>query len=352
MRKSRIGGYGISPSEPVRVVAELGVCHRGDLDIAKNLVDHSVSAMADFIKFELYELDRALSEPYRKKYSFKFNTLNDGEKEDNLFDLFEKSFLSYSKAKQLIKHINKSKVPFFATVTSIDGTKFLMDEGACAVKLSSGEIDHIPLIHYCGENKIPVFIDTAKTYLWEIIRAVEEYEISGGVDVIVMQNPVGYPCKPNMIDLKRIDCLAKALSIPQGFTCHSIGRNAVLAAIGMGAKVIEKPISPNKNLPYVEYAFSENAEDFSSFVKDIKEADLYSGESRRIWNTKEIEENRLNRHGLVASNDLKKGHILSESDIDIARPGFGLRPENKKNIIGKRILKALKKGEIIDWSVF
>ena len=110
-----------------------------------------------------------------------------------------------------------------------------------------------------------------------------------------------------------------------------------------GGKVIEKPISLNKNLPYVEYAFSENAEDFSSFVKDIKEADLYSGESRRIWNTKEIEENRLNRHGLVASNDLKKGHILSESDIDIARPGFGLRPENKKYNWEKNI-KILKKG--------
>ena len=127
MRSVNLGGYKINSSEPVRVVAELGICHRGDLDIAKKLVDQSVLANTDFIKFELYELDRAISEPYRKNYSFKFSTLKNGEFEENLFDLYAKSYLSYSKAKKLIKHINKSKTPFFATVTSIDGTKFLME---------------------------------------------------------------------------------------------------------------------------------------------------------------------------------------------------------------------------------
>ena len=111
MRSVNLGGYKINSSEPVRVVAELGICHRGDLDIAK-ILGLIILANTDFIKFELYELDRAISEPYRKNYSFKFSTLKNGEVEENLFDLYEKSYLSYNKAKKLIKHIHKSKIPF------------------------------------------------------------------------------------------------------------------------------------------------------------------------------------------------------------------------------------------------
>ncbi|WP_420547775.1 N-acetylneuraminate synthase family protein [Curvivirga sp.] len=349
MREVKIGGYTIGKGHPVRVVAELGICHRGDVELALDMAAAATEAGADFVKFEMYELENVITEPYRKDNTISFGTLKDGEVTENLYQAYVDGFISYKDAAKIMNFVGSKNVPYFATVTSIDGAKFLMDNGACGVKLSSGEIDHIPLIRYCGENKIPAFIDSAKTYMWEVIRAVEEYELAGGKDVIVMQNPAGYPAPADLIDLDRISRLEAALDIPQGYTDHSPGRNSIMAAIGKGALVIEKPISPDKTRPYVEYAFSENLEDLADFIHEVREIDIARGEGRRLWSLEDMAANRLNRHGVVVAANLSAGHVLQEADLKVARPGYGIRAEYVSDLVGKVLRKDMSVGEALDW---
>ena len=350
MKIITIGGIEIGANTPVRVIGELGICHRGDINLAKQLATACSEAGADFIKFEVYQLDTALTEPYRKDSTITFGTAQDGVIEQNLYDAFQSGYLSFEAASELIGHIKRLKKPFFATASSQQEVDFLIEQGACAVKLSSGEIDHIPLIHHVARKKVPMFIDCATTYLWEVIRAVEEYELEGGQQVVVMVNPAGYPAPPEMVDLDRIPALQAALGIPIGYTCHTPGRNAIMAAIGKGARVVEKPVSPDKTKPYIEYVFSENMEDFKSFVEDVDFISRAKGERRRLWNRTDMETNRLNRHGLVAARNLPAGTVLSTSDIEIARPGYGIRPDYIQEIYGFKLHRDLRKGETIEWS--
>ena len=347
-----IAGVEIGPNSPVRVIGELGICHRGDIDLAKRLATACSDAGADFIKFEIYQLETALTEPYRDESFITFGTACNGVIEQNLFEAFKSGFLSFDAASELIEHLHKLGNPFFATAASIQEVDFLVERGACAIKLSSGEIDHLPLIHHVAHKEMPMFIDSATTYMWEVVRAVEEYELEGGERAVVMVNPAGYPAPPETTDLNRIPSLQACLDIPIGYTCHTPGRNALMAAIGKGAQIVEKPISPDNTLPYVEYVFSENIEDFKSLVQDIDYISRSRGSARRLWGRDEMRKNRLNRHGIVASRKLAVGMKLSGKDIEIARPGYGIRPEHIHAVRGFEIKKSLQKGETINWSDF
>lgn len=349
MSEAVIGGVRLGGEQPVAVIAELGICHRGDLALAKELATAGAEAGADFIKFEIYQLDTALTKPYREQTTFTYSDLAGKEYTVNLFEAFESGFLSYADADELIEHIKGLGKPFFATTTSIAEAEFMISRGACAVKLSSGEVDHIPLIRYCAEQDIAVFLDLAKSNLWEVARACEEYQGGGGSNIVIMHNPVGYPAAPDFIDLRRIRALDAALDAPVGYTCHSPGTSVIAAAIGMGAVVVEKPICPDKTLPYIEYAFAEDMDDYRAFVEMVRFLGRALGDPHRIWSDEVLKQNLVNRHGAVATRDLPAGHVLGADDIAIARPGLGVRPEHAAQLPGRTLKRALREGEVVRW---
>jgi sialic acid synthase SpsE len=344
-----IGGLEIGQQQPTRVIGELGICHRGDIELAKEMSTYLAESGVDYIKYEIYQLDTVLTKPYRDKYEMEFGTVNDGMIKQNLFELIESGFLSYEEAEELNNHIKKLGVPFLATCTSIEEVDFMMSQGASSVKLSSGEVDNIPLVRYVGEKNIPVFMDIAKTYIWEVVRACEEYKSAGGENIVVMVNPPGYPTVPEKVDLKRIPAISSLLDVPVGYTCHTRGRNMILAAVGMGAAVIEKPVAPDNTLPYVEYAFAENMKEYKEFVQDVRDVDAAKGSPSRVWPEEEIKANLVNRHGLTANGDLKKGHQLRSEDIKVARPGFGIKSEYFNTAVGRELKRDLVDGEVIKW---
>jgi len=346
-----IGGIQIGQQCETRVIGELGICHRGDLEIAKSLATGCANAGVDFIKFEIYQLETALSEFYRGKFDFDFSSA-DGPKSMELFEAYKSGYLDYEKALKLIAHIKNLGIPFFATVLSIEEADFMVSNGAAAVKLSSGEIGHIPLIEHLAKNGVPVFIDAATTYIWEVVRAAETYLLNGGKNLVVMHNPAGYPAPTEYVDYNRMEILQSAIGMPVGYTCHTPGRNAVMAAIGAGATIVEKPVSPDNQLPFIEYVFSENISDMKSFVGDVRFASAARGNGRRLWSKEQMNEHRLHRHGLVANRDIKKGDIVHDLDIKIARPGFGLAPEFLGQIIGMEFKRDVSLGEAVTWDLF
>lgn len=349
MNECTIGSVGIGSKYPVRVIAELGVCHRGDLTLAKEMVHCASEADADFIKFEVYQLDYGLTKPYRETSTLTFGTVNHGMIEEKLFKTFTDGYLSFDMAAELIAEIKKTGKPFFATTISTEEIDFLIDQGACAIKLSSGEIDHYPLIRYAAKRGIPVFMDTAKTFMWEIVRAFEEFKVAGGEDAVIMVNPPGYPTDPETTDLRRIQALRDFLVTPVGLSCHTPGRDAIIAAIGMGADIIEKPMAPDKTQPYIEYVFSENMADYKDFVRNVREVDAMRGRVVRTWKNEETAQHLLHRHGLVTTRSLPKGHRIEEKDVAIARPGYGIRPEFYDKVLGRVLARDLVEGEVIRW---
>ncbi len=349
MKKCRIGGLDLGPDFPVRIVAELGICHRGDVELAKRMVQVATQADADYIKFEIYQLDTALSKPYRNDTEFSFGTASHGMVTQNLFEAFREGHLSFDQAAELIAEIKKTGKPFFATACSKEEVDFLHRQGACAIKLSSGEIDHYPLIAHVASLGLPAFMDTAQTQLWEIVRAAEEFYSAGGENLVIMVNPPGYPSPPETTDLRRINALTAALDSPVGFSCHTPGRLMIAAAIGAGACVVEKPMAPDKTQPYVEYVFSEDMADYAEFVDEVRFVSTARGEAARTWSPDTIQGQLVNRHGLVAGRDLKAGHVLTPGDLVLARPGFGIRPEHWRLAVGRSLKNDLEQGRAITW---
>lgn len=344
-----IGNVPIGPDEPVRIIAELGICHRGDVSIAKEMIRYAAEAEVDFIKFEIYQLDTVLTKPYREHTTITYETAKDGVISQNLFQAFKGGYLSFDQAREVIAEIRKTGIPFFATACSKQEIDFLREEHACAVKLSSGEVDNYPLIRYVADLRFPVFIDTAKTYLWEIVRSAEEFRLYGGKDIVLMVNPPGYPAPAETVDLKRIHALQTFLEVPVGFSCHTPGRDVIMTAIGMGACIIEKPMAPDNTLPYIEYVFSENMKDYKDFTNSVRNIGKTRGKVSRIWPRDVMKEQLLNRHGLVAKRSIPKGHRLTEADVDIARPGYGIRPEHFGIVINRTLKRDLDEGEVISW---
>jgi len=345
----QIGTLGIGDDFPVRVVAELGICHRGNLELAKEMVHWVRKSGADFVKFEAYQLDSALSKPYRAEAEIRYSTALDGEINANLFEAFKGGHLTFEELEELIAEIKSLGMPFLATACSIEEADFLISQGACAVKLSSGEIDHYPLIHHIAKQDVPLFIDTAKTYFWEIVRAYEEYLGHNGSVVVPMVNPPGYPAPSETADLRRIRALGDLFRSPIGYSCHSPGRLAVMAAIGLGARVVEKPLCPDKTQAHIEYVFSENMHEYGDFVCDVRDIDSMLGRVYRGWSTEEMKGQLLNRHGVVAKTALSKGTRLTKHNLAIARPGLGVRPEHLESLAGRTLNRSVQEGEAIGW---
>jgi len=339
----RIGTRAIGAGAPCFLVAEIGINHNGDMDLAKRMIDAAARAGADSVKFQNYRTEDFISDR-----SLKHEYISQGRPVvEPQYDLFKRCELKPAALLELKKYSDDRGVLFHSTPTSEDGIRDLVEIGVAILKNGSDYLTHLPLIRAMGRTGLPTVLSTGMAASEEISEAVQAFRETGNDRLVLLHCTSSYPTPPAETNLRRIPALAETYRCPAGFSDHTEGIEAAIGAVALGACWIEKHFTLDKNLPGPDHRFSADPAEFEALVKGIRRMEQTLGDSR-LGPTPSEAQGRLNyRLSCVAVRPLPAGHTLTEGDLAFRRPGTGLPPAQAPSLIGRRLKRALQTGAVI-----
>jgi N,N'-diacetyllegionaminate synthase len=332
------------------IIAEAGVNHNGDMNIAKRLVDEAVNAGVDYIKFQSFKAEKLVS-PSAKKANYQIVNINDGD--DSQFTMLKKLELSDNQHLELISYCNLKGINFFSTAFDVDGVNFLNQLDLPIFKIPSGEITNLPYLKavaLCGK---PTIMSTGMCNEDEIAEAISillKYGLKKD-QITILHCNTEYPTPMEDVNLMAMVTLREKFGVNVGYSDHTHGIEVPIAAVALGATIIEKHFTLNKNLPGPDHVASLEPQELTTMVKSIRNIELaISGNGIKLPSKSEVKNIAIARKSLHISSDLYSGHILTEFDLISLRPGDGISPMKWEEIIGKRLTVNKRKNEILNWS--
>ena len=350
----QLGNRCIGDGHPVFIVFEAGPTHDG-LASAKQLVRCAARAGADAVKFQILDPGRLVPD---RNQMFSYEILLDkktGKREtktEPLYDILVRRYLTLDQWREVKRCCDELGILFFSTVTFKEEVDFLMEIGSPTIKICSGDINHFPLIRYCAQTGAVIQLDTGNATIGEVERAFDEVLAAGNRNVIIHNCPSGYPARLESINLRMIPTLKQMFGCPAAFSDHTPGWQMDIAAVALGANMVEKTITLDRTAPSVEHLFSIEPDEMNAFVTDIRNLETALGSSRRQLGPEERARGIGGRRSIVLKQDVKKNQSIDDSVIDYARPGTGIAPEMADVITKKRFTKDLRAGRLLDWGDF
>jgi N,N'-diacetyllegionaminate synthase len=341
MKSVKIGNRTVGDGEAVFVIAEAGVNHNGSLEMAKNLVDAAKDAGADAVKFQAYKTERLVTKEAQKaEYQKKVG------KSNSQYGLLKKLELGESEIRELFQYSQKKGIIFMASAFDVESVELLDQIGVSAFKVASGEITNFPLLECIAEKRKPVIISTGMSSLGEIEAAVNVFTSKGCQDIILLHCVTSYPAKFENLDLKRIAFLRQHFDFQIGFSDHTIGTVIPVAAVSLGAVLIEKHLTLDKCLDGPDHSASLEPSEFKQMVNDIRvtEKALVETTERSV---EEEEIKKLVRKSIVAKVFITKGTMISEGLLDFKRPGTGISPQFLHKVVGKQAKSDIAADELV-----
>lgn len=345
MNNARVGDRLIGDGNEPFFVAELGICHGGDVNVALELVEYAAESGAHCVKTEMFDHRTLVADPSAvARYQI------DGVLvEEPLIEHMARFELSREEHFRIRSRCSELGVPFMATAHDIKTVDYLRDIGAECVKLASPDIVHIPLLRHVAQSGMAVFLDTGAALQHEVDRAVREIKQSGGDNIVVNHNPDGHPAKPEGHNLRTINRLKEVLEVPVGLADHYVGYEMIYAAVACGANTVEKPVSMDRFVPEPERSWSVSAEDLGNVVDNVRKMYLSLGKANRELSRQQEFYRNGNRSGCVAAYDLPAGTKLTLQSVDFARPRKGIPVENWDLVEGRPLRVDKRKMEFINW---
>ncbi len=332
------------------IIAEAGVNHNGDIDTALRLVDMAKKAGADAIKFQTFKSERlvAFSTPKAK-----YQKANTGSNESQL-EMLKRLELTNDNFKRLFSYCRKKGIFFMSTPFDEKSADMLDRLGMNIFKIPSGEITNKPLIQHIATKNKPVILSTGMSYLNEVEKAVRWiYDIwnkSGFNQQLTLLHCVSnYPAHAEDVNLYAMNTLKTAFDLSVGYSDHTLGIEIPIAAVAIGAKVIEKHFTLDRNMKGPDHKASLEPDELKAMVKAIRNVEKAMGDGIKRPTEKEDETRIIARRSLVAKRDIKKGDVIRSGDIIIKRPGSGILPEFKDIIKGMKAGKNIKADSVIKW---
>lgn len=352
---SRIGNRVIGDGQPAYIVLEAGPTHTG-IESAKHLALIAKEAGADAVKFQLLYADRLMAD---KTVLFSYKCLEkdkDGTQrfvdvEEPLYEILKRRELKPAEWKELKRYCDEIGITTFSTATYKDEVDFLVDELQVeSIKVNSSDVNELEFIRYCAGKGVNIQLDTGNADLWEIERAVIACEESGCDNIIIHHCPSGYPARLESINLRMIPTLIRLFpSLAIAFSDHSPGWEMDIAAVALGAAMIEKTITLDRTTRSCEHSFSLESEDAKRFVKSIRELEVALGSPRRVIPSHIRDKRKIGRRSPYALRDMSIGELIGDRDFEFKRPGFGITCEEFNFFMGKKLMKNIKKGEALTY---
>lgn len=339
----KIQGKNIGVNEPVFVIAEAGVNHNGNVILAKKLIDAAASAGADAVKFQTFIAEEVVSINAPKAEYQKLTT----DTSESQFDMIKKLELSQEDHQILIEYAGHKNLTFISTPFDEKSVDLLMRLGVPLIKIGSGEITNYPFLKYIAKKDIPIILSTGMSTLEEVAEAVSVIESAGCEDLILLHCTSNYPARIDDCNLLVMKTMEEAFKLPVGYSDHTPGIAIPIAAAALGACVIEKHFTLDRNLPGPDHKASLEPDEFEEMVKSIRKVERALGSPVKAPVEAELEVRNIARRSIVAKVDIPKGTVISADMLAFKRPGIGLPPKNANLLIGKTVKRIIYKDEII-----
>lgn len=331
------------------IIAEAGVNHNGDMNIAKRLIDVAAEAGVDYVKFQTFKADRLVSPSARKA---KYQIENDISKDDSQLNMLKKLELSDNDHKELISYCKSKKIKFFSTAFDEEGISYLSTLNFDMFKIPSGELTNFPYLRAVAKTGLPVILSTGMANLEEIEKAINVLISFGSKksDMTVLHCNTEYPTPMEDVNLKAMLTIKEKLGVAIGYSDHTIGIEVPIAAVAMGAEIIEKHFTLDRNLKGPDHKASLEPNELKEMVKSIRNIEkAISGNGVKEASSSEIKNINIARKSIHLSRDLKLGSVVTEKDIIPLRPGDGICTMNWEKIIGKTVNTDIKKYSKLTW---
>jgi len=344
---------GIDTSK-VFIIAEAGVNHNGSLKLAYNLVNAAVEAGANAVKFQTFKAENVVSESAEKAEYQKKTT----DATESQFEMIKKLELSFEDFGRIKGYCDKKGIIFLSTPFDYESVDFL-ENLVPLYKIGSGEITNLGFLEYIASKNKPIILSTGMANLSEVEEAVNTIlsnqncsKKSAFPPLTILHCVSNYPSPYEEVNLKAMLTLKEAFKLPVGYSDHTLGIEIPIAAVALGATVIEKHFTLDKNLPGPDHKASLEPDELKVMAKAIRNVEKALGNGIKRPTKNEIEIMKVARKSLVATRDIRTGEILRKSDIAIKRPGTGISPKFKEIVIGIRVTKDIKKDDIFNWEDF
>lgn len=337
----------IGKRHPVYIVAELSANHRQQFDEAVRLVEKAKEAGADAVKLQTYTPDTLTIKSKRPEFQIGGGTPWDGK---TLYELYDEAYMPWEWQPKLKKLADALGIDLFSTPYDKTAVDFLEKMGVPAYKVASFEIVDIPLIEYIASKNKPIIISTGMATLAEIDEAVKAARKAGATQIALLKCTSAYPAPPEEINLRTIPDLAKKFRVPVGLSDHTLGIAVPVAAVALGACIVEKHFTLSRSVPSPDSAFSLEPQEFKVMVEAIRTAEEAMGEVRYEVSEQEAK-SRVFRRSLFVVKDVKEGQVFTEENVRSIRPGYGLAPKHLKEVLGRRAAQDIQRGTPLSWEL-
>lgn len=335
-------------SEPY-IIAEIGANHNGDIALAKKIIDKAKDCGADAVKFQSWTPSSLISKSeYDKNQSY--NDGDGGKKHfGSLKEMVEKYYLRENQHFELNQYCKNIGIDFCSSPFSKSEVDLLIKLDVPFLKIASMDINNLELLKHIAKYKKPIVLSTGMSTISEIERAVKTIENEGNKQIVILHCISIYPPKYEEIHLNNIKMLQQAFDYPIGFSDHTIGISIPLASVALGACIIEKHFTLDKNMPGWDHQISANPIEMAEIVSESRNIQKSLGNFARTVSEEEEYKKLKFRRSVVASRDLNKGEIIKLEDLEVKRPGNGIAPDEIKYILGRKLNKDIFFDELINW---
>lgn len=327
----------------VFIIAEAGVNHNGDIALAKRLIDEGAKAGVDAVKFQTFKAETLVSKS-AKKAEYQKNTTN---VEESQFEMLKKLELDYGVHEELMSYAQNKGVMFLSSAFDLESIDLLRELGISLFKVPSGEITNLPYLRKIAQTGKQIVLSTGMSTLADIEKALEVLRENGAQDITVLHCNTEYPTPMKDVNLSAMNSIQNAFKLPVGYSDHTIGIEIPIAAVALGAEMIEKHFTLDKTMEGPDHKASLEPEELKAMVDAIRNIEVALGHGVKQLSESEKKNMTIARKSLVAKNNISIGEVFSEDNLTIKRPGTGLSPMEWDNVIGTISRKNYEADEVI-----
>jgi len=328
------------------IIAEAGVNHNGDIDMAKKLIEAAAAAGADLVKFQTFQADRLVT---RSALKADYQVKATGA-EESQHAMLRKLELSESMHHTLVQHCKECGIGFFSTAFDIESIDFLATLQPPYYKIPSGEITNLPYLRHIAKQGVPIILSTGMSTMGDIEAALNALEKAGAQreNISVLHCTTEYPTPMIEVNLRAMQTIGTAFNVAVGYSDHTVGIEVAIAAVALGARVIEKHFTLDRNLPGPDHKASLEPTELSAMVRAIRNIEVALGDGVKRLTPSEQRNVHVARKSIVASHEILAGQRLTANNISTKRPGTGISPMQWDQLLGQAAKRNYATDDLIE----
>lgn len=327
------------------IIAEAGVNHNGDIELAKKLVDMAKECGADAVKFQTFKAEESTG-AYAAKADYQ--TKND-RTDESQFEMIKRLELPFDDFEIIQKYCYERGIVFISTPDGTESLKYLEGLDVPLIKVGSSEVTNLDFLKDVGRVNKPIILSTGMSTLGEVEKAINAIYSTGNRDISLMHCTTDYPTSVEDVNLKAMLTMRDAFKLHVGLSDHTLGFESAIAATALGAEFIEKHITLDRNMKGPDHKASMPKQEFKHYVQYIRNTEKLLGDGIKKPTKKETIIMNQTRRSILAAKDLKKGTIIERDMMVYKRPGYGISPELSYILVGRELKRDLKKDELLKW---